>query len=169
MNVNGVEWLWYQHPTSPKMHAFPYILGHVVEAGTRERMPDGADSACGLTRQAVGEGQTETPRWPDACWLCCKALGVKTGGTRPPAPRSSEPQPLPVGVVPLPQPKPQQQHIEQRGELLGGPFDGVRLRDLRIVVHSATSFTVVGQGTYTGKTPTMASEVEHPAKETPQN
>src|SRR5437879_9681511 len=151
MNVNGVEWLWYQHPTSPKWHAYE---------------PIAPDSACGLTRQWGGGGQFDVPPWPDACWLCCKALGVKTGGARPTAPRAPEPhpQPLPVGVVPLPQPK--SQPIEQRVELLGGPFDGVRLRDLRIVVHSATSFTVVGQGTYTAKTkPTLSSEVEHPAKE----
>ena len=103
----------------------------------------GHASACGFTNKTTGEGQAEVP--PGACWRCCRILGVKTNETRPNAP---EP-------------------VEMRIEFLDGPLDGVRLRDLRVVMHDATNFTVVGQGSYTVKVkPTMASEVEHPAKET---
>ena len=106
----------------------------------------GQASACGFTNKTIGEGQAAVPPWPAACWRCCRVLGIKTSGARPTAP---EPEPMQI-------------------EFVGGPFDGVRLRDLRVVVHDATNFTVVGQGSYAVKTkPTMASEVEHLAKETP--
>jgi hypothetical protein len=126
--------VWRQHPTRPKWHAFA---------------PTDALSACGLTTKAVGEARPDVPPWPDACWRCCQALGVKTGGTRPPAPR--EPEPEPMGI-----------------EFRDGPFDGVRVRDLQVVRHDATHFTIVGQESYTIKgAPTMASEVEQPTTKEP--
>src|SRR2546427_2803666 len=108
MNENE-QVVWRKHPTSPKWHAYA----------------PGQASACGLTTKAVGEGQTAVPPWPDACWLCCQALGVKTSGTRLTAPRApaSEPERMQV-------------------EFEGGPLDGARLH-LDVVVESPTHIRVL--------------------------
>ena len=120
--------VWRKHPTSPKWHAYA----------------PGQASACGLTDKAVGEGQTEVPPWPDACWRCCQELGVKTSGRRgPPRPPVVEPMML---------------------EFIGGPLDGVRIVDVPVVVEDATrlNFTIL-EGHYQKRRTPMPEQ--QPAKE----
>jgi hypothetical protein len=50
-----------------------------------------------------------------------------------------------------------------RVEFIGGPFDGIRVRDLKVIVHDPDNFTIVGQGSYTVKT----KPVERPATKEP--
>lgn len=120
--MNSTDIRWRRHPTTGKFHAY--------EAPDRP-------SICGWTYKATGEGQREVPPWPDACWRCCKKLGVRTTGTRP-----TEPE-------------------EMRVEFDGGPLDGVRLW-VPVVRLTATQFRLIGGTFRLTKPPVRASEVEQP-------
>lgn len=119
--MSNPEVRWRRHPASGKWHAY--------------QSPDGA-SICRWTDKAIGEGQTEVPPWPDACWCCCKTLGVRPSGSRP-APE------------------------DMRVEFDGGPLDGVRLW-VPVVRLSETEFRLIGGSFRLRTAPVKASEVEQP-------